>query len=447
MVIARCCALSLLAAPALAQSSWVELTFTHQPFARQRHDMVFDAARSECVVFGGWNGAAMADTWTLGASDWTQRTTSPTPPARADHALAFDPVRQVVVMLGGWNTVDLRDIWEWNGTAWTQRMVNVTGLGQAGAACYDPTQGGVFYNRNNLNLLWDGTNANTVTVAQPLGNSFHRMVFDAASGGVVSVGGQYTLLFRQPQGWQQPWTYSRLFSLSQYAIASDPAHSRLVFHGGNGTVGNTSGGSHPFTWEWTGTFWRQLTQDGPGLDSQGMAFDPARGFLMFGGNLGGGNNSNRTWRLQEATTPATWQPFGSGCSGALAQAPRLAADLQWNAAPVIGGLFFVLLDRLPANQLVFGFIGTDNTQWSGGPLPAPLAPAGMPGCDLLVRPDSSVSLGIGSAGGAKSWITSIPNDAVLLGVVFFQQAAVLAPGANAAGVLWSNGGQGIVGLR
>lgn len=447
MIAHRCCVVPLLAAGAFAQSAWLELTFAHQPFARQRHDMVYDAARNECVVFGGWNGAAMADTWTLGASDWTQRTTSPTPPARADHALAFDPVRQRVVLLGGWNIVHLTDIWEWNGSAWAQGAGNVTGLGQGGAACYDPTQGGVFFNRNNINLLWDGTSANTVTVAQPLGTSFHRMVFDAASGGVVTVAGQDTLLFRRPQGWQQPWTYSRLFSLSQYALASDPAHSRLLFHGGTGTVGNSNAAVQPFTWEWNGTFWGQLTQDGPALSSQGMVFDPARGFLMFGGNLGGGSSSGRTWRLQEVTTPATYQPFGAGCSGALANAPRLAANLQWNAAPVLGGLFFVLLDQLPPGQLTFGIFGSDNTAWNGAPLPLSMAAAGMPGCNLLVRPDATLGLGASSAAGALSWITAVPNDAALLGVVFFQQAAVLAPGANAAGVLWSNGGQGIVGLR
>jgi len=446
MVIARCCVLSLLAAPALAQSSWVELTFAHRPFARQRHDMVYDAARGECVVFGGYNGAVMNDTWTLGASDWTQRTTSPTPPARADHALAYDPVRQRVVLLGGWNTVALTDVWEWDGAAWTLRATNVIGLGQGGSACYDPTQGGVFYNLANANLLWDGTSASTITVAQPAGGTFHRMVFDAASGGVLMVG-QNTSRFSRPQGWQQPWPVTHLFSLSDYAVASDPAHDRLLFTGGSGTAGNSSSAGNDYTWEWNGTFWTELTQAGPVLGDHAMVFDPQRGFVMFGGNFNNNQNTDRTWRLQEITTPATYQPFGTGCSGALAQAPRLAADLQWNAAPVLGGLFFVLLDRLPPSQLVFGFLGTDDTQWSGGSLPAPLAPAGMPGCNLLVRPDSTVGLGFGSAGGAKAWITSIPNDAGLLGVVFFQQAAVLAPGANAAGVLWSNGGQGIVGLR
>jgi hypothetical protein len=436
----------LLAAAASAQSSWVELTFAHRPFARQRHDMVYDAARGECVVFGGYNGAAMNDTWTLGASDWTQRTTSPTPPARADHAMAWDPARQVVVLLGGWNTVALTDIWEWNGSAWAQRATNVIGLGQGGSACYDPTQGGVFYNLVSANLLWDGNSANTVTVAQPQGGTFHRIVFDAASGGVLMVG-QNTSVFRRPQGWQQPWPYSQLFSLSDYSLAADPAHSRVLFAGGAGTVGNSNGAGNGFTWEWGGASWTPLIQVGPVLSSHAMVFDPPRGFVMFGGNFNNNQTTDRTWRLQEVTTPAAFQPFGAGCSGGAALTPRLAADLQWNAAPVLGGLFFVLLDQLPANQLALGFIGTDNTTWSGSALPASLAPAGMPGCALLVRPDATLGLGTSSGAGAKEWITSIPTDIGLLGLVFYQQAAVLAPGANAAGVLWSNAGQGIVGIR
>ena len=39
------------------------------------------------------------------------------------------------------------------------------------------------------------------------------------------------------------------------------------------------------------------------------------------------------------------------------------------------------------------------------------------------------------------------TDPSLTGTVFFQQAAVLAPGANAAGALTTNAGQGIVGIR
>jgi hypothetical protein len=183
------------------------------------------------------------------------------------------------------------------------------------------------------------------------------------------------------------------------------------------------------------------------LRANAMVFEPQRGFVMFGGQRDGSARTNSTWRLQETTTPASYVTFGSGCAGSTALTPRMAADTQWNSAPVLGGLFFVLIDQLPAGQLTLGFLGVSNQSWGGQPLPLSLQGIGMPGCDLLVAPEVTRNLGLSSTNGAVSWVTSVPNTASLTGTVFFQQAAVLAPGANAAGALTTNAGQGIVGIR
>ncbi|MFO1050890.1 MAG: hypothetical protein U1F36_01590 [Planctomycetota bacterium] len=43
---------------------------------------------------------------------------------------------------------------------------------------------------------------------------------------------------------------------------------------------------------------------------------------------------------------------------------------------------------------------------------------------------------------------STPGSAEFAGAVFFLvQCLALAPGANAAGALWSNGGRGVIGYR
>ena len=197
--------------------SWVTLSLNPRPFARERHAMVFDVARNESVVFGGFNGAYMNDTWVLGPTGWTQRLPANSPPARAGHAMAYDPVRQRTVLLGGTNGSALTDIWEWDGVNWTLRSSNVVGLDSGGGATFDPLQGGVFFNLGNVNLLWNGTSANTVTVAQPVGAG-DAMVFHAGAGGVLRKEGGYTMRFTQPQGWVSLGT-NGAFGVNSYATA------------------------------------------------------------------------------------------------------------------------------------------------------------------------------------------------------------------------------------
>src|SRR5687767_13532536 len=108
-------ALLILSSTVAAQTyQWTELSFSQMPFAREDHAMAWDTARQNTVLFGGYNGAAMNDTWILGSAGWSQPNVTTSPPARWRHAMANDPVRGRVVVLGGWNTLDLTDVWEWD---------------------------------------------------------------------------------------------------------------------------------------------------------------------------------------------------------------------------------------------------------------------------------------------------------------------------------------------
>ncbi|MBK8100689.1 MAG: hypothetical protein IPK26_26675 [Planctomycetes bacterium] len=74
-----------------------------------------------------------------------------------------------------------------------------------------------------------------------------------------------------------------------------------------------------------------------------------------------------------------------------------------------------------------------------------LAVFGMQGCTLFV--ELGVSVPIAVASGAATWTLAIPNQTALFGVSFLSQAATFAPGANAAGVLFSNAAAGVIGGR
>ena len=72
-----------------------------------------------------------------------------------------------------------------------------------------------------------------------------------------------------------------------------------------------------------------------------------------------------------------------------------------------------------------------------GALPLALAPFGMPGCTAYVA-DEAVHFLFGSDHEAV-WTLAIPNDLLLLGVVFHLQAIVLDPLAgNALGAVMSD---------
>jgi hypothetical protein len=96
------------------------------PAARQSHGMAYDVARGKVVVFGGWNGTPLGDTWEWDSHSlsWAERFPGAPPAARHTHAMAYDAARGVTVLYGGAHTgghaAGLADTWEWDGGAWTQ---------------------------------------------------------------------------------------------------------------------------------------------------------------------------------------------------------------------------------------------------------------------------------------------------------------------------------------
>ncbi|MGH7294701.1 MAG: Kelch repeat-containing protein, partial [Polyangiaceae bacterium] len=108
-------------------ATWQQAAPTTSPPARFGAGMVFDEARSAAVVFGGWRGGTLADSWSWNGTTaaWTQvcaQAPCTSPPARADLAMAYDAVRARTVVFGGnadGASARLGDTWQWDGTAWT----------------------------------------------------------------------------------------------------------------------------------------------------------------------------------------------------------------------------------------------------------------------------------------------------------------------------------------
>jgi hypothetical protein len=138
--------------------------------------------------------------------------------------------------------------------------------------------------------------------------------------------------------------------------------------------------------------------------------------------------------------PATWETYGAGCAGSaglpnLQQAP--------GSLPVAGRTFDTVVTNVPATAPVFGLLGFSSTSFPPFALPLELAVVGMPGCQLLT--DIQLATALTNSGGTAPWALSLPAQASVLGLRFYQQAFVVDAGVNALGATTSNGGQGRVG--
>ncbi len=231
---------------------WTRLNPVHSPLGLANHALAYDTARSQIVLFGGYDfdDGDHNETWVWDGTDWTQKVPATSPPARDGHAMAYDAARGQVVLFGGGTCCTnpaFGDTWVWNGTTWAEKSPSNSPSIRSGAAmAYDAAHqqvvlfGGTYAGRNLPDTwVWDGTN--------------------------------WTL---KSPATQPPARYDA-------AMAWDPVHNQAVLFGGNGDTGTLSD-----TWTWDGTNWTQKAPDTSPTPRTGarMAFDTVRNqAVLFGG--------------------------------------------------------------------------------------------------------------------------------------------------------------------
>lgn len=185
-------------------SKWSQRFPSRSPAPRASHKMVWDAARGEIVLFGGWGSGLFNDTWIWDGSTWTARQPmSVMPPAHSDHAMAYDEARQEVVAFGGCCGGSGRlghrnTTWVWDGRSWTERRpANRPPARAAHAMTYDPVNrvvvafGGQASDGGLLNdtWLWDGTDWMPLRTANsPPPCSYSAITFDPSASRLVLTG-------------------------------------------------------------------------------------------------------------------------------------------------------------------------------------------------------------------------------------------------------------------
>jgi hypothetical protein len=87
--------------------------------------MIYDAATQDVILFGGYDGHYLGDTWAWTGTTWTQLAPAVSPPGLEYASMTYDALNQRVMLFGGASngtqTKHPSSTWAWNGTTWTHR--------------------------------------------------------------------------------------------------------------------------------------------------------------------------------------------------------------------------------------------------------------------------------------------------------------------------------------
>ncbi len=199
--------------------TWTRLHPATSPPGRHNADLVYDRARHEVILFGGYDGRYLGDTWAWNGTTWTQLHPATSPPPRDTHSLVYDPTSQTAILFGGFNGDRLGDTWSWDGTTWTQ--------------------------------LNPATSPGIVSTAW-------QAAWDGASRQLILFGGDESGVFSSSTWTWDGTTWHQLHPAvspaqrSYGSLTYDRALNRLVLFAGS------TGHTDPSTiWEWNGTTWRR----------------------------------------------------------------------------------------------------------------------------------------------------------------------------------------------
>jgi hypothetical protein len=264
--------------------------------------MTYDAADKYVVLFGGWNGSRLGDTWTFNGA-WTQLTPLTSPPARYAAMFAYDVQDRYVVLFGGVGASGtLSDTWKFVKGAWSH-------LSPANSPPALSEAGMVWDTADNYALLFGGLTATATASAAtwsfvggawthrtPLANPAARvnleMGYDDHDHWVVLFGGETTggSVFSDTWNytagkWTQQSPATSPPGVYGGSLTNDTTDGYLVLFGGLNSTNKAQGA----TWTYVNSTWTRLA---PAVHPSaragvGAAFDKVLGKLVvFGGQSG-----------------------------------------------------------------------------------------------------------------------------------------------------------------
>ena len=331
-------------------STWTQLSPATSPPVREDASMAYDPATGTVVLFGGYNGSALSDTWSWNGATWSQLTPATSPPARWSATMAYDPATGTLVLFGGYSGSSyLSDTWSWNGTTWSQLAPADSPPARGGAMMdYDPAISTMvlFGGSAGSGFLsdtwtWNGTTWSQLTPADsPPGRLNGTMAYDPATDTMVLFGGAGITALADTWTWNGT-NWSQLTPAASpstrygASMAYDPATGTMVLFGGDGSSGPLSD-----TWTWNGTTWSQLTlaASPPARVYASMAYDTATGDMVLFGGDGSSANLNDIWTYGfPAGTPTAWTQLSPAASPSTRSGASMAYDPATGNMVLFGG--------------------------------------------------------------------------------------------------------------
>ena len=279
----------------LASGVWTSLS-DPRPAPRSEHAAAYDPAGQRMILCGGDVGSSETWSLSLGAQPvWTPLAPSGSPPAFVYHRAVIDAGRQRMLVFAGW--LGTPQVWSFDlagSPAWTQ--VATTGT--------PPSM-----------RRWPAV------IDDPNGD---RLI---VYGGLDAVGSKLNDVWQLTLGGTPTWTELHPAGTAPTAryrpsAIDDPVGARMLIFGGNGS---TSAGE---LWSLSLTgppTWQLLTPSGTsvprGWGGHAAAYDDSRQrMLLYGGGVGGTDNSTSTYALSLAGA-LQWSLLGptgqrpvTGCS-------------------------------------------------------------------------------------------------------------------------------------
>jgi hypothetical protein len=262
-------------------------------------------------MFGGWDGSKhLNDTWTFDGTNWKLVKTATTPPPRAAASAAYDATLKQVVMFGGYNGQYLSDTWIWDGATrtWTQATPVHHPVAETEPMLFaDPFSGhvdefggydGRFYQYTSWR--WRAGDWHKLFPKQyPSARSAAVFGTDPVTkqtvifGGLADVNPVNTWTF-DGHNWTEQFPSTQPTQRLNTGTVYDPRFAGVL------TFGGFAGLDVNDMWLWNGTDWSQLSpkRSPPPRESMGMVFDELHQRTVVFGGLDGKTLLNDTWVLQ-----------------------------------------------------------------------------------------------------------------------------------------------------
>lgn len=284
------------------------------PGARNLGALAYDPVDKYVLLFGGYNGSFLSDTWTYNGV-WTQLHPKTAPSVRDSPAMAFDYKDGYMVLFGGYAGASPfpDDTWTFIHGSWTHihpasSPTAVTGAGFAWdvADSYLVLFGGSTNTSAASNQTWTfvgGIWTHQHPTTSPPVRGYVAMAYDPTNHYVVLFGGLSAGAASTPQG---TWTFSagkwsQLHPATQPSgvwggtLANDSADGYLVLYGGQNVSSNKYVAK---TWSFVNGTWTQQSPATPpgGRFGPSLVFDKAQNrLLLFGGARSTGTELGDTW--------------------------------------------------------------------------------------------------------------------------------------------------------